>query len=107
MRKIPIIVITWLLTSTATSAEESGYKYCAFAGYFGVNSFMGGLASQIVSNHGLLGNSACQAAWKRGYEVGQRAQHGNVTAKDEVLLMLEAGEFSAKVNNFIIKAANL
>lgn len=106
MMRITFIFVALLTPITAT-ANDSNYKYCSFAGYFGVNTFMGDLAVQIASQRGLIGDTTCQAAWRQGYEVGEKARRGQAKAQLEIQLMLEASAFSTKVNNFIIQGAGL
>ena len=101
------LLIVLIFAPVATYANKSSYKYCLFAGYFGVNSFLGDLAQKLAVRDGVIFDSVCTATWKQGYEVGQRALSGQAKSKEDVQVMLEAGTFSDQVYDFIIKGAKL
>jgi hypothetical protein len=101
------LLILLASSSLNARADNSRYKYCLFAGYFGVNSFLGDLSQKLAARDGLIGDSVCQTTWKQGYEIGQRALNGQAKSRDDIQVMMEAGSFSDQVYSFIIKGAGL
>lgn len=105
IRKSLLSVVLLALSSSPIYANETSYKYCLFAGYFGVNTFLGDLSQKLAARDGVIGEGVCQATWRHGYEIGQRAVHGQAKSNEDIKVMLEAGVFSDKVYEFIIKGA--
>ena len=105
--RLLILLIVLIFAPVSAYAKESSYKYCLFAGYFGVNSFLGDLAQKLAARDRVIGDSVCTATWKQGYETGQRALSGQAKSKEDVQVMIEAGAFSDQVYDFIIKGAKL
>ncbi len=107
MKKI-VLIFLLLVASPTFAAVQADYKYCTTAGYwFGTDdSFMGGLASHIVSKRGLATDPVCMGAWKSAYEVGQRVSRGGIK-KEDMPVVNQANEMSNKVYDFIEKNAGL
>ena len=95
------------LPVAALAANESNYKYCLYAGYFGIDSFLGGLSVKLIEKHHLLPSSICSVAIKQGYEVSKRIQTGDTPSEDDARIMFEAKQFSDKAYEFIIKGSGL
>lgn len=101
------IIFIFLFASISANAGDSSYRYCLFAGYFGVNSFLGVVAQKLAVRDRVIGDTVCTATWKQGYEAGERVRAGRATAQEDQQIMLEANAFSDRVTDFIIRGAKL
>ena len=104
---IVVFVACLVLCAPAFGANERSYRYCLFAGYFGVDSFLGVLAQKLASRDGVIMDTVCHATWKQGYEVGERMRRGSKVSTADMSVVSEAGAFSDHVYSFIIRGANL
>lgn len=99
-----------LISSLSVAQEEEKYAYCLYSGYFGINSFLGGIAMELAQKDGPLTTESmaiCGAAIAKGNKVGERVKNGSVPSEEDIQIIIQASKFSKRVYKSVIKGAGL